>query len=123
MVASIRDQGNITFSTSAITTSNAIINLPGPVEIDIDNFNVSNIDNYNDIRGHTIPSNKTASRTVFMSSSKTSVNYATRMEYLNNVPDDEETREPIDSSQLSYTEHRKVQVSRATNHKNRARMQ
>jgi len=123
MVASIRDQGNITFSTSAITTSNAIMNLLGPVEMDIDDFNVSNIDNYNDMRGHTIPSNKTTSRTVFMSSSEASVNYATRMEYLNNVPDDEETREPINSSQLSYTEHRKVQVSRATNHENRARMQ
>ena len=52
----IRDQGNITFSTSAITTSNAIMNLPGPVEMEIDDFNVSNVDNYNDMRGHTIPS-------------------------------------------------------------------
>ena len=98
IVAPIRDQGNITFSTLAITTSNAIMNLPGPVEMDIDDFNVSNINNYNDMRGYTIPSNKTASRTVFISSSEASVNYATRMEYLNNIPDDEETREPIDSS-------------------------
>ena len=97
IVAPIRDQGNITFSTSAITTSNAIMNLPGPVEMDIDDFNVSNINNYNDMRGYTIPSNKTASRTVFISLSEASVNYATRMEYLNNVPDDEKTREPIDS--------------------------
>ena len=37
-----------------------------------------------------------------MSSSETSVDYATRMEWLNNLPDNEETRELIDSSQLSY---------------------
>jgi len=53
----------------------------------------------------------------------TSVDYATRMECLNNVPDNEETREPIDSSQLSYAEHRKVHISGIINHKNRARMQ
>ena len=70
MVAPIRDQGNITFSTLAITTSNAIMNLPGPVKIDIDNFNIGNIDNYDDIREHTISSNKTASRMISMSSSK-----------------------------------------------------
>jgi len=35
-----------------------------------------------------------------MSLSKALVNYATKMEYLNNVSDDEETREPIDSLQL-----------------------
>ena len=27
--------------------------------MDIDDFNVSNIDNYNDVRGHTMSSNKT----------------------------------------------------------------
>ena len=73
MVAPIRDQRNITFSTSAITTSNAIMNLPGPVEMDINNFNIDNIDNYDDIREHTISSNKTASRIISMSSSKVSV--------------------------------------------------
>ena len=70
MVTPIRDQENITFSTSAITTLNAIMNLPGLVEIDIDNFNIGNIDNYDDIRKHTISSNKTASRMISMSSSK-----------------------------------------------------
>ena len=73
MVAPIRDQGNITFSTSAITTLNAIMNLPSSVKMDIDNFNIGNVDNYDDIRGHTISSNKTASRMIFMSSSKASV--------------------------------------------------
>ena len=37
-----------------------------------------------------------------MSSSEASVDYATRMEWLNDLPDNEETREPIDSSQLSH---------------------
>ena len=37
-----------------------------------------------------------------MSSSEASVDYATRMERLNDLPDNEETREPIDSSQLSH---------------------
>ena len=58
-----------------------------------------------------------------MSSSKASVDYATRMEQLNNAPDDEETRELIDSSQLSYAEPKEIQVSGATDHENRARIQ
>jgi len=45
------------------------------------------------------------------------------MECLNNIPDNEETREPIDSSQLSYAKHRKVHVSGIISHKNRVRMQ
>ena len=49
------------------------MNLPGPVEMDINNFNIDNIDNYDDIREHTISSNKTASRIISMSSSKVSV--------------------------------------------------
>ena len=58
-----------------------------------------------------------------MSSSEASVDYATKMEQLNDVPDDAETREPIDSSQLSYTEPKEIQVSGATDHENRVRMQ
>ena len=37
-----------------------------------------------------------------MSSSEASVDYATRMERLNDLSDIEEVREPIDSSQMSY---------------------
>jgi len=55
--------------------------------------------------------------------SEASVDYATRMEWLNNVPDNEKTRELIDSSQLSYVEPKEIQVSGATDHENRARMQ
>ena len=123
IVASIRDQENINFSTLAIITSNMIMDLPGPVEMNIDDFNISNVDNYDNVRKYTMSSNKTASRMVSISSSKISVNYATRMEHLNNISDNEKTREPIDSSQLSYVEYRKIQVSGVTNHENRAKMQ
>ena len=76
--------------------------LPNLGKIDIDDFHGGSIDNYNDVRGYTMYSNKTSSRTVSMSSSETSVDYATRMEWLNNLPDNKETRELINSSQLSY---------------------
>ena len=91
--------------------------------MDVDNFGSSNVNNYNETRDHTITSNKTSSRSVSMSlSSDASVNYTTRIEQLNDVPDNEETREPIDSLQLSYTELKKIQVSGATNYDNRMRI-
>jgi len=97
--------------------------LPLNMGMDIDDFSGRNVDNYDNVRGHTMTSNKMSSRTISMSSSEASVDYATRMEWLNNVPDDEETREPINSSQLSYTELKEIQVSGATDQVNRARMQ
>ena len=91
--------------------------------MDVDDFGSSNVNNYNETRDHTITSNKTSSRSVSMSlSSDVSVNYATRIEWLNDVPDNEETREPIDSSQLSYAELKKIQVSGATNYDNKMRI-
>ena len=51
-------------------------------------------------------SNKATLRTVLISSSKALEDYATRMEYLNNVSNSEEIREPIDSSQLFYAKWR-----------------
>ena len=101
------------------------MSLPAPVEMDIDNFNVGNIDNYDNIRGYIMSSNKAASRMVSMSSSKTSEDYTTRVEHLNNIPDNEKTRELINSSQLSYTEQEKmeIQVSKATNYENRVKKQ
>ena len=95
------------------------------MEIDIDDFNIGNINNYNEIRKCTMSSNKATFRTVFMFSSKTLKDYATRVECLNNIPDDEEIREPIDSSQLFYAEQEEIeiQVSRVTNYENRARKQ
>ena len=80
------------------------MNLPAPVDMDIDDFNVSNSDNYDDVRGWMMSSNKTTSRMVSMSSSEASEEYTSRMEHLNNLPDDEEIREPIGSSQLFYVE-------------------
>ena len=75
------------------------------MEIDIDDFNIGNVDNYDNVREYTISFNKTAFRMVSMSSSKALVDYTIKMECLNNVSDDEKTREPINSSQLSYAEH------------------
>jgi len=80
MVAPIRDIGNKTFSNSANMTSDLRMTLPNLGKIDIDDFHSGSIDNYNDVRGCTMYSNKTSSRTVSMSSSETSVDYATRME-------------------------------------------
>jgi len=112
MVVPIKDQGNTTFSTLAIIISDLIINLPASVEMDIDNFNISNINNYNNVRRHTMPSNKATSRMVSMSLSKVSEDYATRVECFNNIPipNDKKTREPINSSQLSYMEQRKTKI-------------
>ena len=110
MIVPIKDQENTTFSTLAIIISDLIINLPAPVEMDIDDFNISNINNYNDVRGCTMFSNKATSRMVSMSSSKVSEDYATRVECSNNIPNDKETRKPINSSQLSYMEHRKTEI-------------
>jgi len=97
--------------------------LPPYMGMDIDEFGSRNVDNYDGVRDHTITSNKMSSKTVSMSSSEALVDYATKMEHLNDVPDEEETREPIDSSQLFYAEPKEIQVSRATDHENRACMQ
>ena len=93
MVVPIRDIGNKSFSTSATTNSDSRMALPTNIGMDIDNFIGSNANNYDDMRGHTITSNKTSFRSVSMSSSEALVDYATRMEYYNNFPKDEETRE------------------------------
>ena len=102
IVAPIRDIGNKFFSTSATMNSASKITLLTGIGINIDNF-ISNIaDNYNEVRGCTLASNKQASKTVLMFSSKASVNYATRMEHLNDCPENKDSREPINSSQLLY---------------------
>ena len=71
--------------------------------MDIDNIFGSNADNYDDVRGHTMTSNKLSSKTVSISSSKALVDYATKMEHLNDFSENKETRELVNSSQLSYT--------------------
>ena len=91
--------------------------------MDIDDFSSSNVNNYNDVRGCILTFNKTASKTMSISLNKVLVDYATRLEYLNDIPDDVEYKNPINSSQLSYVEPKKIQVSRVTDYENRACLQ
>jgi len=88
--------------------------------MDIDDFVSSNVDNYNNIRDCTMTSNKNSSRTVSISSSKASVDYATKIEQLNDISEETVFKELIDSSQLSYVDEEEIQVSRITDHENRA---
>jgi len=66
--------------------------------MDIDDFVSSNVDNYDEVRGRTMTSNKNPSRTFSMTSSEASVDYATKMERLNDVSEETAHKEPIDSS-------------------------
>jgi len=91
--------------------------------MDIDDFVSKNVDNYDDMKGYFITFNKPASRTISMFSSKTSVDYATRMEWLNDISEEVETRDPINSLQLSYAEPKKIQVNKTTDYKNMACLQ
>ena len=68
------------------------------IKMNIDNFNIDNVDNYNEVRGYSISFNKSISRMVSMSSSKVLVDYTMKLEYLNDTLDEEKVREPIDSS-------------------------
>ena len=88
------------------------------MRINIDDFVSRNVDNYSDMRGYTVTSNKTTSRTVFISSSEASVNYTTRIEQLNEISDKGNIRDSIDSLQLSYAKMKEVQIRRATDHDN-----
>ena len=74
------------------------------VAIDINDFNVSNCDNYNNVREYMMSPSKPSSRTVSISSSKALVDYATQMEQYNNLPDNNKVGELIDRSQLFYVE-------------------
>ena len=123
IIASVRDTGNITFFSSAITNVQLTINLLPNVGIDIDNFRDSNIDNYDEIRDHLMTFNESTSRIVSIFSSEASVEYTIRMECLNDVFDNEEVKNPINSSQLSYMEPKKIQVNKASDYKNSACMQ
>jgi len=76
--------------------------------MDIDNLVINYGDNYNKIRGHTMTSNKNHSRTVSITSSKASIDYATRMERFNDVSEKTVYKELIDSSQLSYMDNKDI---------------
>ena len=80
MVALARDIRNKSFVTSGITNLYSRITLPPNMGMDIDDFGSRNFHNYDEVKDCTMTSNKTSSRTVSISSSKISVDYATRME-------------------------------------------
>ena len=80
MVVPIRDTGNKSLFTSAITNLHLRMDFPSNMGMDVDNFGSNNVDNYNDIRGHTMTSNKTSSRTISMFLSEVLMDYATRLE-------------------------------------------
>ena len=80
--------------------------LPSDMDMDVDNHinfpgNVAN--NYNKVRGCSLTPSKQQSRMASMSSSTHLVDYAGRCEHMNNVIEDKQAKDPIDSSQLSYT--------------------
>ena len=81
---------------------------PPNIDMDINDFGDSNADNYDDMRGCNMTFNKLSSRTILMSSNEALVDYATKTEYLNDIPNDVEAWEFIDSSQLSYAEPKEI---------------
>ena len=97
MVAPIRDIGNKSLFTSVIMNLHSRMDFLPNMGMDVNDFGSSNVNNYNNVRGYTMTSNKTASRTVSMSLSEALVDYATKIEHLNNIPDNIETRDPINS--------------------------
>jgi len=100
MVAPNRDLGNKQFSPSAFTSSaSQMAHLPADSAMDIDKDN--KVDNYDDVRGRSPSSSNVSSRSASVVSKASSIPYHERMVINNDAPD-EEFREPIDSSQLSY---------------------
>ena len=108
IVAPLRDIGNKFLFISTTTNSYSNMTLPPNMRMDINDFVSRNVDNYDDIRGCTMTSNKTTFKTVSMFLSKVLVDYTTRMEWLNNISDEDNIRDPIDSLQLSYAKTKKV---------------
>ena len=84
------------------------MNLPSNMGMDINNIGGSNIDNFDNVRGYSMTSNKFTSRTVLMFSSKTSVEYIIRIEHLNDKLNDNEVKDPINNSQLFYAELKEI---------------
>ena len=122
MVVSNRDIGNTFSSTLAISyTIMQMTSLPANVAIDIDDIAV---DNYDNIRERTLFSSKVNLRSTSMSSSVSSEAYYNKIEYLNDLPD-EEFREHVDSSQLSYNDHNEEEswVSMIANYNDKMRQQ
>jgi len=96
------------FSVIHLISNITLQDLPSNMGMNINNFIISNVDNYHEVRGCTMTSNKNFSRTVSITSSKASVDYATRMERLNNVFEETTHKELIDSLQLSYVDNEDI---------------
>ena len=94
-------------------------NLPPNMGMDINNFVSSNVSNYDKVRDYTITFNKNPSKTVSITLSKAPMDYATRMERLNDVSEKTVYKELIDSSQLSYVDNKDIQISRVADYENR----
>ena len=95
MVAPVREVVNKQFSfSSAITviSNSTMAQIPSNMDMNIDK---------DIIRGRSALSSKASSRSSSISLSTSSIPYHQHMEINNDLPDTE-TREPIDSSQLSY---------------------
>jgi len=94
MVALIREVANKQFSlSSAISYHSIMAQFPSNMEMDIISGNI--------IRGRSNLSSKASSRSSSVFSSTSSIFYYEYIEVDNNKPE-EDIREPIDSSQLSY---------------------
>ena len=100
MVASNRDSRNIQISTSAFSSTTLQMDcLPASSAMDID-FN-KNVNNFDNVRGRSPSPSRVTSRSTSVISKTSSIPYHERMEIQNDFLE-EEFREPIDSSQLSY---------------------
>ena len=108
MAAPIRNIGNKFFSTLGISTIYSNMTLLVLIDIDNDNFNVRINNNYKKAKWHTMFSKMNTSRTVSMFSNKTSVDNATKIEWLNDSLNKEVVRNSTNSSQLSYANERKI---------------
>ena len=102
IVASIRELANTFYFTISKLQNNFLepylrMTLLSNISMNINDFIGRNADNYNNMRDRTMTFNKTSSRTVSMFLSEVLVDYATKIEQLNDVSDKEETRESIDS--------------------------
>ena len=100
MVALNRDIRNINLHSSAFTNSSAqMVFFPPSVAIDIVKHSVNN---YDDIRGRKSSSSNISSRSILVVSGISSIIYYNRMIINNDLPEQEQV-EPIDNSQLSYS--------------------
>lgn len=97
MIVPNRDLGNKQFLSSAFTSSTVQM-APLPLVV---MMNINKINNFDNVRGRSSSSSKVSSKSTFVSSHASSIPYYERM-IINNNLSDEEFKEPIDSSQLSY---------------------